>query len=431
MTASPILRLDTKEAGFEAAFGRLERRRNESKSDVEQIVGRIVADVRDRGDAAVIDAIERHEGYRPAPGDLEVARAEIDAAPDRLDSADLAAFELASERIRAFHEHRVPESWSFESEGAVLGQRMKPLARVAVYAPAAKAPLASSVLMLAVPAAAAGVGEIVMASPGRDSHPAMLAVAKLCGVARVFRIGGAEAMAALAYGTETVPRVDKIVGPGNVWGQTAKRMVFGEVAIDSEAGPSEVFIVADSSAPAELVAADLLAQAEHEELASVVLGTPDAALADAVIVEIERQLAGMPREDIARQSLGDRSAVIATRDLDEAFDLANRYAAEHLQLLIEEPRRWLDRVESAGAIFLGLHSPVPLGDYVAGPSHVLPTGGTARFFSPVGVEDFLVRQSVIEFGPEGLERVGPSAARLADLEGLHAHAAAVRLRLKG
>jgi histidinol dehydrogenase len=274
----------------------------------------------------------------------------------------------------------------------------------------------------------AGVAELAMCSPGRAPHPAVLRAAQLAGVHRFYRIGGAQAVAALAYGTESVAPVDKIAGPGNAYVQEAKRQVFGQVAIDAEAGPSEVFVAADGTARADWIAADLLAQAEHPQ-AGVVLATPDPRLAAAVVEELARQLAALPDAGRAREALADRGAVLVTRDLEEALELAARYAPEHLQLLVAEPERWLPRVRNAGAVFLGTHSPVPVGDYVAGPSHVLPTGGTARFFSPVGVEDFQRRTSVIDLSADALRRIGPAAVRLARLEGLEAHARTVELRL--
>jgi histidinol dehydrogenase len=285
--------------------------------------------------------------------------------------------------------------------------------------------------MTAVPASVAGVRELSIASPARRHHPAVLEAARLAGVTRVFRAGGAQAVAALAYGTQTIPAVDKIVGPGNVYVQAAKRQVFGQVAIDAEAGPSEVLVIADDSADPEWVAADLLAQAEHEEAASVVLLTPSPELAAAAVGRLGPQLAGTPRERIARAALQSRSLAVVTRDLDEAVGLANRFGPEHLELLTRDAEKLLPRIENAGAVFLGPYAPVPVGDYVAGPSHVLPTGGTSRFFSPLGVEDFLKRMSVIGLGAECLARLGPHVVRLAELEGLHAHARSVALRLGG
>jgi histidinol dehydrogenase len=284
--------------------------------------------------------------------------------------------------------------------------------------------------MTAVPAAVAGVRELVVSSPGRKLHPAILEAARLSGVRRVFRIGGAQAVAALAYGTQTVPAVDKIVGPGNVYVQAAKRLVFGQVAIDADMGPSEVLVIADATATPAFVAADLLAQAEHEEEASVVLVTPDEGLAEAVLGELVRELRSAPRKDIAVASLSRRGLAVVTRDLQEAIDLANRYAAEHLQIMTREAGSLVPRIENAGAIFLGPCTPVPIGDYVAGPSHALPTGGTARFFSPLGVEDFLKRVSVVGLESQALDRIGPHAVRLAELEGLFAHARSVSIRLR-
>jgi histidinol dehydrogenase len=420
--------LDTRAPEFEAQFATLEGRRLEAKEEVDRVVLEIIEDVRRRGDVAVIEAAERFDGQQLTPDRLLLGPDEIEARAGGLDRDARAAFATAAARVRRFHAERVPQSWDFLDGGTRLGQLVRPLARVAIYAPAAKAPLASTVLMLAIPAAVAGVSELTLAT-AREIHPAIFEAARLSGVAAILNVGGAQAVAALAYGTETVTRSDKIVGPGSVWVQTAKRLVFGEVAIDSEAGPSEVLIVAETGAPAEYLAADLLAQAEHEELASVVLVSPDDALLRETLEALGRQIPGQPRIEFIRHSLADRSAAILARDLDECYDLANRYGAEHLQLYVDDPRGGLERIENAGAIFLGPYSAVPLGDYVAGPSHVLPTGGTARFFSPIGVEDFLKRMSVLEFDRAGLREVGPAAIRMAELEGLYAHAQAVRLRL--
>jgi len=423
-----LLRAD--DADFEEEFRKLEERRQARASEIDEAVAAIVQDVRQRGDDALLEATERFDGYRLTREEIVLSEPEVEQGAARLPQQARDALEAAAERIRRFHASRVPSGWTQEQDGELLGQLVRPLARVGLYVPGFKAPLASTVLMLGLPASVAGVEELVMVSPGRDAHPAILHAARLAGVRRVLRIGGAQAVAALAYGTQTVPRVDKIVGPGNVYVQAAKRQVFGEVAIDAEAGPSEVLIVADETAPSALLAADLLAQAEHDEAASVVLVTPSETLARATLEELSAQLPQLVREEVARHALGRLSAVIVCRDLDQALDLANRYAAEHLELMVAEPERWLERVENAGAVFLGPYSPVPLGDYVAGPSHVLPTGGTARFFSGVGVEDFIKRMSVIGFSQQALERVGGIAVRLARLEGLDAHARALALRLK-
>ena len=423
--------LDSRDAAFTARFAALEQRRSVERAALQERVAAIIEDVRRRGDDAVVDAIERFDGYRLRPADLLVSEAELDAAAAQLEPEDFAALELAAKRVRSFHALHVPASWRNDAPDERLGQIVRPLARVGIYVPAGVAPLASTTLMLGIPAEVAGVPERIMCSPGKKLHPAVLAAARLARVTRVFRVGGVQAIAALAFGTERIARVDKIVGPGTAHTQEAKRQVFGQVAIDSEAGPSEVFIVADASARADFVAADLLAQAEHDELASVVLATPSEALARAVRAEVERQVASLTREKIARVSLAGRSALIVTRDISESCELANRYAAEHLQICVADPDACLARIDCAGAIFLGTWSPVPIGDYIAGPSHVLPTGGTARFFSVVGVEDFQRRISLIDLGAEAFARIAPAAVRLARLEGLDAHARALQIRLDG
>jgi len=422
--------LRTRDAGFEAEFRRLEERRELGADEIRRTAAEIVEAVRRGGDDALLDATERYDGYRLGREEIELSSQQISAGAKRLPQGDRDALTRAADRIRRFHSLRLPTGWTEERDGETLGQLVRPLARVGLYVPGFQAPLASTVLMLGIPASVAGVGEIVMASPGRELHPAVLEAAQLAGVTRLYRVGGAQAIAALAFGTESVTRVDKIVGPGNAYVQAAKREVFGQVAIDAEAGPSEVLIVADEAASAVLLAADLLAQAEHDEAASVVLVTPSEALARATLDELAKQISGLPREAVARRALGERSALIVTRHLEEALELANRYAAEHLELMLSDPADWLDRVEHAGAVFLGACSPVPLGDYVAGPSHVLPTGGTARFFSVVGVEDFQKRTSVVGFSEQAFQRIGGTAVRLAELEGLHAHARALSLRLR-
>ncbi len=429
MSAAPLPLLRTDDAGFESAYAPIEGRRDLERARIEDTVAQIVNDVRERGDDAVLDATERFDGYRPALDEL-VLGPEAIAGGARLDPDDDAALCIAAERVRAYHALRLPASWSHDSGDERLGQLVRPLACAGLYVPGGIAPLASTVLMLGLPAAVAGVADVAVATPGRETHPAVLRAAQLAGIGRLHRVGGAQAIAALAFGTERIRPVDKIVGPGNAYVQEAKRQVFGRVAIDSEAGPSEVFIVADGDARADWLAADLLAQAEHDPMASVVLATPDPELAGRVVSALGEQLAGLGDAGIATRALAARSAVVVTRDLEEAVALANRYAAEHLQLVVADPGSWLERIDHAGAIFLGPHCPVPLGDYVAGPSHVLPTGGTARFFSVLGVDDFVKRTSVIGIGPEGLRAIGPAAVRLARLEGLEAHARAVALRLE-
>ncbi|MFQ5514180.1 MAG: histidinol dehydrogenase [Myxococcota bacterium] len=423
-----LLRSDAPD--FEARLTELESRRDVDAARIEAVVVGIVDDVRERGDVALLEAVASYDGYRLEANQLALDREAIAAGASKLDAGLREALTEAAARIRSYHELHVPESWERREAGEILGQRVRALRRVGLYVPAGSAPLASTVLMLGIPARVAGVPELVVATPGNEPHPALLEAARLAGVTRVIRMGGAQAIAALAFGTAHVPRVDKIVGPGNAYVQAAKRQVFGQVAIDAEAGPSEVWIIADATAPSELVAADLLAQAEHDEMASVVLATPSASLARATREALSRQLIDLPRAALARRALGGRSALIVTRDLDEAVALANRYAAEHVQIMTAEPERLLDRVENAGAVFLGTASPVPIGDYLAGPSHVLPTGGTARFFSVLGVEDFVKRSSVIQISPQAAEALTVTAARLARMEGLEAHARALEMRLK-
>ncbi|HKC52686.1 MAG TPA: histidinol dehydrogenase [Myxococcota bacterium] len=427
--ALEIALLDSRDAAFPLRFRALEERRSVERAQLQERVAAIIDDVRARGDDAVLDAIERFDGYRLRPDELALEEAEIDAGISQLAREDLAALELAAERVRRFHSLHVPASWRHDAADERLGQLIRPIARAGIYVPGGVAPLASTTLMLGIPAEVAGVPERAMCSPGKVLHPAVVAAARLARVTRVYRVGGVQAIAALAYGTERIARVDKIVGPGTAHTQEAKRQVFGQVAIDSEAGPSEVFIVADANARADFVAADLLAQAEHDVLASVVLATPSAELAGAVRAEIARQLPALSREITARKSLADRSLLIVTRDLEEACALANRYGAEHLELVVADPERWLPRIECAGAIFVGAYSPVPIGDYAAGPSHVLPTGGTARFFSGIGVEDFQHRISLIDLSQAAFGRIAPAAARLARLEGLDAHARALEIRV--
>ncbi len=388
----------------------------------------ILADVRARGDEGVLAAIERFDGYRTSARELVLSREQIEAGAAQLGAQDAAALQLAARRVQSFHSQRVPESWSQRADGERLGQLVRPLRRVAIYAPAGNAPLASTVLMLGIPAGVAGVPDLVVSSPGREPHPALLEAARLAEAGHLYRMGGAQAVAALAFGTQSIPRVDKIVGPGNAYVQEAKRQVFGEVAIDSEAGPSEVFIVAEADADPALIAADLLAQAEHDALSGVVLATPSEALAQATREQLEKQLSELSTAPVASQALAAGGALIVTRDLEEALVLANRYAPEHLQLFASEPDRWLPEIENAGAIFIGPYSPVPLGDYVAGPSHVLPTSGTARFFSVLGVEAFQKTTSLVEFSEAAFRRLAPTAARLARLEGLIAHSRALEVR---
>jgi histidinol dehydrogenase len=425
-----ILRSD--EAGFAAAFERLCRRRQATSQDVEKTVRRILDRVREGGDAEVLALTRKYDGARLRA--LEVTREEWDEAVERVDPADRAALGKAAMRVRDFHRKRIPSSWEVREEGGgVFGYRVRPLQRVGIYVPGGKASYPSSVIMNAVPASVVEVPQIAMATPPLPDgsvRPDVLMAARVAGVHRVFKMGGAHAIAALAWGTESVPRVDKIVGPGNVWVAAAKRLVFGEVAIDSEAGPSEVMVIADKSATPAWVAADLLSQAEHDEMACAVCLTPNKALATRVQEQLAKQLKSLERAPIAKASLAAQGAIVVTRDLEECLALANRYAPEHLVLAVEGADAVSKQVQNAGAIFLGHYTPVAVGDYLAGPNHVLPTGGTARFFSPLGVDDFLKRTSVIRFEPPKLRELGTDVMRLAALEGLGGHASSVDLRLQ-
>ena len=419
-----LRRLVSSAAGFAAALDGL-RFATARDPRVEQAVRSIISDVRARGDAAVLDYARRFDGATAA------SIGELDATP-RLHSAHAGAAELealraAHERIRAFHEHQVQKSWDQrEADGTRLGQRITPLERVGLYVPGGKAAYPSSVLMNAVPAKVAGVRELIMASPNPD--PTVLAAAALAGVDRVFALGGAHAIAALAYGTESVPRVDKIVGPGNQYVAEAKRQVYGDVGIDMVAGPSEILVISDGAAPADWLAMDLFSQAEHDEAAQAMLLSPDARHLDAVAAAIERLLPAMPRREVIARSLETRGALIQTRDLAEACALADRIAPEHLELAVADPQAWLARLTHAGAIFLGRWSSEAIGDYCAGPNHVLPTAGAARFSSALGVYDFQKRISIVEVSQAAAERLGRTAATLADAEGLPAHARAARMR---
>jgi histidinol dehydrogenase len=407
-------------------------RRVGSVADVEKDVAKIIGDVRARGDVALRAFIKKFDG--PALERFEVTPEEWDDACEQVDSADRAAIGKAAMRVREFHRKRIPSSWEMREEGGgYMGQRVRPLARVGLYVPGGKAVYPSSVVMNAIPASVVEVPEIVMATPpGADGtiRPEVLMAARVAGVHRVFKMGGAHAVAALAYGTESVPRVDKITGPGNVWVATAKKQVFGQVGIDSEAGPTEVAIVADRSATPAWIAADLISQAEHDELAQSVLITHVKTLVTRVQEQITKQLKDLDRSDIARKSIKARGAIIQTKDLAQSLELADEYASEHLVLAIEDPEKAAKTIQNAGAIFMGHYTPVAVGDYIAGPNHVLPTGGTARFFSPLSVEDFLKRTTFMKFEPPKLRELGADIVRLANVEGLTGHGASVELRLQ-
>jgi histidinol dehydrogenase len=427
-----IRRLDARRAGVEAVARELGRAPDTVEPEVVRQVDEILAAVRERGDPALLEYAARFDGYRGDAAGLRVTDAEWRA--ERLvDEETRAALAYAAARIERFHKEATPRSWRIGDEhGSVLGQEVRPLARVGLYVPGGRAAYPSTVLMTAVPARVAGVPEIVLVTPpGPDGSvsPVVLAAARLGGVTAAYRLGGAQAIAALAYGTSTIPRVDKIVGPGNVYVALAKQRVFGQVGIDMVAGPSEVIVVADSSASPAWVAADLLAQAEHDPRARAILITDAPPLADAVAAAVRAQLETLSRREIARAALAAHGALVLVADLDQAVDLASRLAPEHLELQVADPERLLPHVQHAGAIFLGRFSPEVVGDYVAGPNHVLPTAGTARFSSPLGPEDFVKRSSVIAYTPRGLAAALPAVRALARAEGLQAHGAAAEIRL--
>ena len=436
LSAKPV-RLSTAAADFEAQFAAKLHWSAETDGAIEQRVADILADVKQRGDAAVLEYTARFDGLtQDNVKALELTQAELKAAFEGLPAAQRSALEAAARRVRSYHEAQKKasgESWSYRDEdGTLLGQKVTPLDRVGIYVPGGKAAYPSSVLMNAIPAHVAGVEDIIMVvpTPRGEKNMLVLAAAYVAGVSRAFTIGGAQAVAALAYGTDTVPKVDKITGPGNAYVASAKKRVFGAVGIDMIAGPSEILVLADGSTPAEWVAMDLFSQAEHDELAQSILLCPDAAYLDAVQVEIDRLLPTMPRAEIIAKSLNDRGALILTRDMNEACAISNRIAPEHLEVSSAEPHRWEPLLKHAGAIFLGAYTSESLGDYCAGPNHVLPTSGTARFSSPLGVYDFQKRSSLIEVSAAGAQTLGVIAAELAYGEGLQAHARAAELRLK-
>jgi len=436
-TSVSVRHLSTQASGFEAEFQRVLHWSEETDHAIEERVTAILADVRTRGDAAVLEYTRRFDGVEAASvAELEIPRSELLAALNAIPAAQRNALEAAAQRVRSYHERQLDacgRSWSYrDADGTLLGQKVTPLDRVGIYVPGGKATYPSSVLMNALPAKVAGVGEIVMVVPTPQGvrNAMVLAAAAIAGVDRAFAIGGAQAVGALAYGTASVPAVHKITGPGNAYVASAKRRVFGQVGIDMIAGPSEILVLADGSTPADWVAMDLFSQAEHDELAQSILLCPDAAYIAQVQAAIDRLLPGMPRHAVIRASLEGRGALIHTRSMEEACEISNRIAPEHLEVSSRDPQRWEPLLRHAGAIFLGAFTSESLGDYCAGPNHVLPTSGTARFSSPLGVYDFQKRSSLIEVSEAGAQTLGPIAAELAYGEGLQAHARAAELRLK-
>ena len=431
---SPMRRLSTSDDDFEVRFGALLVGDAVRDAGVEKIVADIVADVRARGDAALLEYTRRFDGLDATDARaLRVDDARLHAAFEALPAPQRDALLFAAERIRSYHEHQRQESWSYrEPDGTLLGSQVTALDRVGVYVPGGKAAYPSSVLMNVIPARVAGVGEVIMTVPARDGelNNFVLAAAHTARVDSVFSVGGAQAVAALAYGTQTMPAVDKVVGPGNAYVAEAKRQLFGVVGIDMVAGPSEILVLCDANTSAEWIAMDLFSQAEHDEQARAILLCPDADFLDAVQSAIDRLLPDMERRDIIAEALASHGALIQVHDLDEGITLCNRIAPEHLELSVDEPERLLPCVRHAGAVFLGHHTPEVLGDYCAGPNHVLPTARTARFSSPLGVYDFQKRTSVIGCSPSGAARLVPTAVTMARGEGLTAHARSAELRAR-
>jgi histidinol dehydrogenase len=428
-----VARLSSNEPEFASRLDRLLQFDAATDASIESTVSAILADVRSRGDAAVLDYTAKFDRLRAdSMAQLTLPRGRLDEALAQLDPERRQALEAAAARVHAYHARQLQASWTYtEDDGTLLGQQVTPLDRVGLYVPGGKAAYPSSVLMNAIPAKVAGVGELVMVvpTPGGEQNELVLAAAAISGVDKVFTIGGAQAVAALAYGTESVPQVDKIVGPGNAYVAEAKRRVFGTVGIDMIAGPSEILVICDGRTHPDWIAMDLFSQAEHDELAQSILITPDAAFADRVEQSIQKLLREMPRQEVIATSLRNRGAIIVTRDLDEAAAICNRIAPEHLELSVEDPLDLAKKIRHAGAIFMGRNTCEALGDYCAGPNHVLPTSRTARFSSPLGVYDFQKRSSLIMVSEAGAQTLGRIAATLAYGEGLQAHARSAEFRL--
>ena len=427
-----IRQLSSRQADFHEQLDALLAFEATADEKIESTVAAILTDVRKRGDAALLEYTRRFDRLDVASAaGLELPPSELRAAFEGLPPAQKSALEQAARRVTAYHEKQRMESWSYtEADGTLLGQQVTALDRVGLYVPGGKASYPSSVLMNALPAKVAGVSELIMVVPTPDGvkNPLVLAAAYLAGVTRVFTVGGAQAVAALAYGTATIPRVDKIVGPGNAYVASAKRRVFGVCGIDMVAGPSEILVICDGKTHPDWIAMDLFSQAEHDELAQAILVTPDAAFAAAVAASADRLLEQMPRKEIIRTALENRGALITVADMEEACVIGNRIAPEHLELSVEDPQAWLPRIKHAGAIFMGRYTSESLGDYCAGPNHVLPTSGTARFSSPLGVYDFQKRSSLIQVSAQGAQALGTIAAELAFGEGLQAHAQSALFR---
>ncbi len=429
-----IKRLSSTDVDFDAALKKLLAFEDSQDAAVDTTVNTIIANIKERGDEALLEYTRRFDHLdATSVAQLELPKERLQKALLELPVAQRKPLEQAAERVRRYHEKQLSQSWSYtEPNGTTLGQKITPLDRVGLYVPGGKASYPSSVLMNAIPAKVAGVGELIMVvpTPGGEKNELVLAAAAICEIDRVFTLGGAQAVAALAYGTATVPQVDKIVGPGNAYVAAAKRRVFGVVGIDMIAGPSEILVICDGKTNPDWIAMDLFSQAEHDEMAQAILLSPDAAFIEAVAASLVRQLPTMPRQAVIRASLQDRGALIQVRDLDEACAIANRIGPEHLELSVEQPEKWVEKIRHAGAIFLGRYTSEALGDYCAGPNHVLPTSRTARFSSPLGVYDFQKRSSIIQVSAQGAAELGAIAATLARGEGLQAHAMSAEYRFK-
>jgi histidinol dehydrogenase len=420
-------------AEFKKFFGELRRRGGVHSPELLSSVAKIVRDVEAYGDKALFKYTTKFDGYKLSACTVEVTPAEKKKALAQIKSQDLKVIKLAARRIEDYHRHQVAQSFMIKEESGVeMGQRILPLQRVGIYAPGGRASYPSTLLMAAIPARIAGVKEIILVSPAKEGllNPLIAAAAEVSEVQRIFKIGGAQAIAALAYGTKTIPQVDKIVGPGNAYVAAAKKLVFGQVNIDMIAGPSEVVVIADSTAKAPFAAADMLAQVEHDEMAAAVLLTPFEKLANEVSQEIYQQVKTSSRKKIIEKSLNRYCAIIVTKSIDEAINIANDFAPEHLELMVKNPQKFLDKVRNAGSVFLGSFTPEALGDYLAGTNHILPTGGTARFSSPLGVYDYYKRMSVLSFTREAFNKLSTSTAHFAQMEGLDAHANSVLIRGK-
>lgn len=424
--------IDSQQKDILTELKRIIGRGEAATEEVAAAVKEIVERVRKEGDPAVLEYTEKFDKVKLTLREIKVTSEEIRDAYSKVEQKKVDALKLAAKNIQAFHEKQKLSSWvSRDGEGVILGQVARPIRSAGIYVPGGKACYPSSVLMNAVPAKVAGVEQLVMCSPAPSGvmNPYILVAADIAGVSEIYRIGGAQAIAAMAYGTATIPKVDKIVGPGNIYVATAKRYVFGQVDIDMIAGPSEILIIADDSADPEFVASDLLSQAEHDELASAILVTPSRRLAEGVDKELERQLASLSRKEIVRKAVDRFGAILLVEDLKAAAEISNSIAPEHLELAVEKPFELLGLIRNAGAIFLGHYTPEPVGDYIAGPNHVLPTGGTARFSSPLSTEDFMKKSSLIFYTKEGLDRVAESVQEIAEVEGLEAHGDAIRVRM--